>query len=96
MRRFRLSRRARADIDEIRAHISQDNPIAASRMVDRFFDCFAQLASTPGIGRAMPHLGAGDLRVFPVGNYIAFYRRKPNTIEVVRVIHGARDYESLF
>ena len=96
MRGFRLSRRARADVDEIRAHIARDNPVAAGRMVDRFFDSFVRLASTPGVGRAMPHLGAGDLRVFPVGNYIVFYRRKPNTIEIVRVLHGARNYDSLF
>lgn len=96
MRRFRLSRLARGDIAEIREYIAQDNATAADRVVDHFFDAFYQLASTPGIGRAMPKLGTGELRVFPVGNYVVFYRRKRKTVEIARVLHGARDFEALF
>jgi toxin ParE1/3/4 len=85
---------------DIHAYVASDNETAADRLSDRFFDVFAQLASTPGIGPAMPELGDGDLRVFPVGSYAVFYRIATRSaheqIEIVRVIHGARDFESLF
>ena len=33
---------------------------------------------------------------FPVGNYILFYREVPDGIDLVRVIHGARDIPDIF
>ncbi len=44
----------------------------------------------PGSGRKEPKLAA-DLRSFPVGNYLIFYRAVADGIAVVRVLHGARD-----
>jgi toxin ParE1/3/4 len=44
----------------------------------------------PGCGREEPKLGA-DLRSFPVGSYLIFYRPAANGIALVRVLHGARD-----
>lgn len=37
-----------------------------------------------------------SIRSFPVGKYILFYRPIEGGIELVRVLHGARDIESLF
>jgi toxin ParE1/3/4 len=42
-----------------------------------------------------PDLGAGILG-FPVEDYVIFYRQVSTGIEVVRVLHGARDIEALF
>jgi toxin ParE1/3/4 len=39
---------------------------------------------------------APGLRSFPVGNYVVFYRIVPEGIELVRVLHGARDLRRLF
>jgi len=38
------------------------------------------------------HLG---IRRRPFGNYLIFYRVGTSAIEVVHVLHGARDYERL-
>jgi toxin ParE1/3/4 len=35
------------------------------------------------------------IRRRPFGNYLIFYRVGANAIEVVHVLHGARDYERL-
>jgi plasmid stabilization system protein ParE len=40
----------------------------------------------------LEHLG---IRRHPFGNYLIFYRVGTNAIEVVHVLHGARDYERL-
>ena len=39
----------------------------------------------------------GDgLRSLPVENYLIFYRVRDDTVEVLRVIHGARDLGAIF
>jgi toxin ParE1/3/4 len=35
-----------------------------------------------------------DLRSFPVGNYIVFYRALPDGVEVVRVMSGRQDIDA--
>lgn len=38
---------------------------------------------------------APGLRSFPVGKYLIFYRLIDGGLEIVRVLHGARDIENL-
>ena len=53
------------------------------------------LSEHPAIGRNRSDLCL-NLRGFPVGNYIIFYYSVDAGIEVVRVLHGARDIPELF
>ena len=73
---------------------------AGLRVADRFFvqaeATFARLAKMPGIGtRYEPEEPLfADSRYFPVScfrTYLVFYRPIPNGVEVLRVLHGARD-----
>jgi toxin ParE1/3/4 len=84
-----------ADLVEIALYISRDNPKAADRLLDQFEDCFRRLVKFPGLGRARDELGEG-LRSFPVGQYLVFYLPKPDGIELIRVLHGARDLRRIF
>ncbi|MDZ8108879.1 MAG: type II toxin-antitoxin system RelE/ParE family toxin [Nostoc sp. DedQUE12a] len=52
-------------------------------------------ALNPEMGRKRDSL-ALNLRSFPVGNYLIFYRPIDQGIEVIRLLHGARDIQSLF
>jgi toxin ParE1/3/4 len=52
------------------------------------------LAEQPELGAARDDLLPG-LRVWPVVNHLIFYRLSTDGIEVVRVVHGARDYIKL-
>jgi toxin ParE1/3/4 len=47
------------------------------------------------MGRRRPELAPG-IHGFPVGRYVVFYRPSSNGIEIVRVLHGARDLEQQF
>jgi toxin ParE1/3/4 len=38
---------------------------------------------------------ATDLHSFPLGRYVIFYVPRPKGVEIVRVLHGARDIESV-
>jgi len=39
---------------------------------------------------------APSLRSFPVGNYLIFYRPITDGVEVVRMLHGARELRRIF
>ena len=95
MNRFRLSRRAEADIAEIRRYISRDNASAADRLIGDFFDLFQSLGTNPEIGQQRPELRL-DLRSISHGNYVVFFYPAENGADIVGVIHGARDIDTLF
>jgi toxin ParE1/3/4 len=86
---------AAADLAEIWFYIARNNRAAADAFIDQVAEKFYTLAAFPHIGRPRPEFGPG-LRSFPIGRYIIFYRPMDEGIEVIRVLHGARDIESLF
>lgn len=86
---------AEQDLDDIWFYIAQDNPDAADRTLDLLRDKCLMLASSPMIGRARPEL-APNLRSFPAGNYLVFYRPFDGAIEVARILHGAQDIPGQF
>lgn len=47
------------------------------------------------MGRAREELAA-DLRSFPFGRYVIFYAPVDEGIDVVRVLHSARDVDAAF
>jgi toxin ParE1/3/4 len=49
----------------------------------------------PVIGRTREELSHG-LRSFPFGRYVIFYRLNEYGVEIVRVLHGARNIPPLF
>jgi toxin ParE1/3/4 len=53
------------------------------------------LAQSPAIGRLRSEC-ASNLRRFPIGHYLIFYRPIDDGIAVARVLRGSRDLESLF
>lgn len=92
---YRIAHIARADLDDIWNYIGQDNPEAADRLMQKFRKQFEDIAEFPEMGRASETIGAG-LRRLPVENYLILYRVTSDCVEISRVLHGARDIESLF
>jgi toxin ParE1/3/4 len=86
---------AKEDLLEIWLHIAPDSPIHADHFLDFLDEKMRLLAASPRMARLYPELGDG-LRGFPAQDYVIFYRQAPQGIEVVRVLHGARDIENLF
>ena len=93
--RVKRTPRAEQDLEDIWFFVAQDNPDAADRLLDRIEQSTKLLADNPHIGPARPDV-APELHYHPVGNYLLLYRIIKNGIEVVRVVHGARDWVSLF
>ena len=91
MARLRFTTVAYQDLNEIMRYISAHNPPAALRLTDQIeAECW-RLARNPAIGQLRPDLAPG-LRFFPVANYLIFYREWKEEIQIIRVIHGSRDY----
>lgn len=84
---------AEDDLIDIWLYIAEDQPVNADRFLDRLNDAAHLIAKTPGIGVNRPNL-AKDLKSFPVGNYILYYRVQSEVLELVRVLSASRDIGS--
>lgn len=90
MNSLRISHLAEADLDEIWLYVAKDRPNSANELMDRFKQQFALLQSNPEFGEQRQDL-AKNLRQAVVGNFVVLYNLRDETVEIVRVIHGARD-----
>ena len=86
---------AEADLIEIWTYIAQDSLTRADKLLDEIDEKSHTLAHSPFIGKARDELGP-KIRSFPIGNYVLFYQPIEDGIEIIRVLHGARDIEALF
>jgi toxin ParE1/3/4 len=92
---IRISPRANSDLIEIWSYIADDSVAIADAFIDRLYEKIQGLAKHSRAGRRRGELGPGILS-FPFGRYVIFYRVRKSAIEIVRVLHGARDIESVF
>ncbi len=81
--------------------IAQDNPDAATRVIEAAYKTFKTLAANPGLGRPRrfrnPRLrNIRSWRITGFENHLIFYRGVTDGIEVNHVYHGARDIDALF
>lgn len=83
------------DIAEIWDPIADDSLRAADRWIDQLDEQFALLASQPLMGRARDELAPG-LRSFPFGRYVILYEPIEGGIDIVRLLHSARDVDAQF
>jgi toxin ParE1/3/4 len=90
MARVRYAPAARDDLEAIDTYLSEFNPVAAWKVIERIRVKTRKLLDMPERGRARPELGEG-MRQLTVGNYLVFYRPNGPDIDVVRVLHGARN-----
>ena len=86
---------AEADLIEIWTYIAQDSLTRADKLLDEIDEKSQMLAQSPFIGKTRDELGP-TIRSFPIGNYVLFYQPIEDGIEIIRVLHGARDIEALF
>jgi toxin ParE1/3/4 len=86
---------AELDLLEIWSYIADDNPDAADRFLDLVAEKCQLLAENPEMGRRREDL-APQLRSFPVGRYLIFYRSMEQGIAIARVLNAARDIPGQF
>jgi toxin ParE1/3/4 len=97
----RRTDRALQDLNELAEFIQRDSPDTAIRFLGAAEDTFQRLAMMPDLGQrqAFGRPRLADLRAWQVRgfkNYVIFYRPVAHGIEVVRVLHAARDIGAIF
>lgn len=78
----------------------QGNREAAERFLEFAESAFALLAITPNMGKVVPlrSPSGGEVRQWRIKgfkDYLIFYRVEGERVEVLRVLHGARDLEGI-
>lgn len=95
--KIRINPLAIADVQEIKAYISEDNPATAERIGNDIYSKVEKLAEFPQIGVS---LGSRiniktDYRFLVCGMYLIFYKIEGEFVSVYRVLNGLRDYLSI-
>ena len=94
MARLRYSDASKGDLKQIARFIAQDKPIAARQWVAKIREKCRVVARHSDIGDKRPELGE-NIRSTYLGSYVIFFRRTDGTVEIVRVIRGDQDTQTL-
>ena len=95
MNRFRISRQAEQDLEDIWLYLGKQNELLADQQIAQILDRFPMLSQFPDMGRKRDDLLTG-LRSFPIKPYLIFYTKITDGIEIVRILHQSRDIETQF
>jgi|SRR5712664_102191 len=83
------------DLRELHAYIARDSETYASGFVERIIVAADRLADYPKVGRIVPETNDENVRELLYQRYRIIYRVKEDSIEMLSVIHGARDLEEI-
>lgn len=86
---------AKADLIAIWNYVAAESPRAADRLLDEIDRQISRLGDFPEIGARRDEI-APDARVLVSGRYLILYRVEAGVVEIIRVVHGARDLSDLF
>jgi toxin ParE1/3/4 len=96
MAKFRISRRADADLDAIWDYIARASVQAADKVEAEIHSEIKGLAEMPGMGHEREDVANPSYRFWRVYSYLVAYRMEGRTLIVVRVVHGAQDLRRIF
>lgn len=93
---YRLTATAVRDLEsalEFVAH--RDGLMRASKLLEAFSTAFQRLAERPGLGRVRAELTGESVRWWTVFDWLLLYQPNAHGIDVLTVIHGARELRNL-
>jgi plasmid stabilization system protein ParE len=95
MKRYRITPAALEDLRQILEYMAQDNPRAALKALRDLTTAMRKIGRSPGIGRLIDDVVDEPLRFWTVHSYLIIYRDGIRPVQVVRVLHGARDIAAI-
>ena len=92
---------ARRDLLDEAYYVAEDNLDVSDRFLQATEEAFRNLADMPGLGvrREYQRPALQGMRMWPVPGFprhLIFYRATDDTLEIIRVLHGARDIAAIF
>ncbi len=88
---FVLAAPATTDIAEIAAFVARESPQGARLLATRLGEAFARIGAAPEIGFHRTDLTDRPVRFWRVYSFLIVYRADVRPVQVLRVLHGARD-----
>jgi plasmid stabilization system protein ParE len=95
-RLFLLTPEAKADLREILLDIAEDSPETAERLRTEFHESLQRLGRSPGIGHYHEDLLDRRYRFWNFYSYIVIYAWEREPIQVIAIVHGARNLAIFF
>ena len=95
MKRFVFTPHARQDVNDIWDYMADDSIEAADRVLDKLDNAMIKLAKSPGIGHRREDLTDKRHRFFLVYSYLIVYRHEAKPLQIIRVLHAARDVQNI-
>ncbi len=95
MKPLQFTSAASADLDEILDFIAKDRPHTAGQVIKKIRKRCEILQSHPEMGQAYPEFGSG-IRGIPQQRWMIFYRIEMNSVQILRILDGARHIDLLF
>ncbi|MDB6067258.1 MAG: plasmid stabilization system protein RelE/ParE family [Pedosphaera sp.] len=97
MSQFVIAPAARSDLIEIWSYYATEigDVDLADRIREEIFEGIRAAARKPGIGHLRRDLADEPLRFWRVRSYLIIYRSQAKPLQVVRILHGARDVRAV-
>ena len=83
---------ARAQLRDIRGFVAGSSPQYATKKVDRLTRRSQQIAKFPRSGRIVPEANDVNIREVLEGPYRIIYHILEDEIDIIAVVHGARQW----
>lgn len=84
-----------ADIAAIGRTIAADSPSRAEAFLEELYERCLGIRRMPKAYPLVPGYEASGIRRRVYGNYMIFYRIHSGKVEILHILHGARDYERI-
>jgi len=96
MGRYFITPAADVDLEEIWQFVSRTASDArADALEEELHGAMCKLADSPGMGHVRDDLADESLRIWNVHQFLIVYRAGELPIQIVRVLHGARDVQAI-
>jgi toxin ParE1/3/4 len=92
---IRWAPQAADDLEAIRDFIARDSAHYAKHVVQRIVAAIEPLGASPRMGRVVPEMADRELRELIVGVYRVLSRYRHDAVEIVAILHGARQLKDL-
>ncbi len=90
-----ISPSASRDLNQIADYFLTRNLEVGEKLFREFNKKCQNIANFPNIGRSYAHIRP-DLRGLPLDGYVILYKVLNDEVEILRVVSGRQDLESLF
>ena len=95
-RKVKWTAAAWSDLEEAADYIARDSPNYAAALVREVCEAARSLSRLAGRGRMVPEFREPAIRQLLVGNYRLIYQVSKDTVDILALVHGARDLPALW